>query len=210
MKKREISAAQSAEILGVSDRYIREAVSTGKIRAKKVGRKWFIDEASVFAFRDSRLAEVSGTSTTLAEVSSEVKGTPSGKTSAADVPRIYNDTKSTGTPEKLVCFRLAVTAFDMPAWKNELQGRLKSVEEVVFAALGSGYYSYGRKKHEYYGQARAEVGAALALIYRRGMAKNTWKEETAFLETKLLPAFASLIKRVEKMGRKDRTDHLEH
>jgi len=209
LKKREISAAQAAEILDVSDRYIREALSSGKIRGKKVGHKWFIDEASLLGYRDSRLPEVPEVNAEVPEVNAEVpeviSGTTSDKGSGNKSKPLYAYEKSTGTPENLVCFQLAKTAFEMPGWQNRMQlhGRLKLVEEVVFGSLGAGYHSFGRKKHEYYALARAELGAALGLIYRSVEAKKIWENEVAFIETKLLPAFASLIKRVEKMSRKD-------
>ena len=71
-------------------------------------------------------------------------------------------------PENLACFRLVVAAFEMPLWQSSgrLKASLQEIELGVIKALGAGYYSFGHRKRDYYNQARAELGAALALLYR--------------------------------------------
>lgn len=38
-QKKEISVWKAADILGLTDRYVREAVATGKIKGIKVGKR---------------------------------------------------------------------------------------------------------------------------------------------------------------------------
>jgi excisionase family DNA binding protein len=47
----EVSVPEAANRLGVSTRMLRLYIESRKIQALKVGRKWFIDAASLEAFR---------------------------------------------------------------------------------------------------------------------------------------------------------------
>ena len=89
----------------------------------------------------------------------------------------------------------------MPLWKQNsgvLTKQLKEIEDNVIKALGAGYYSYGAKKAYYYSEARAQIGSAVALVYRDKTVLSDWQKDIEFVEFKLIPALSSLIKRMER------------
>lgn len=53
-------------------------------------------------------------------------------------------------------------------------------------------------KCHHYRKARGSAGAALALAYSREDISKKWAKDVFFIETKVMPAFSSLIKKVER------------
>lgn len=49
-QKRELSVASAARRLGISDSATRQAITAGRLRARKDGGTWYVDAASVESF----------------------------------------------------------------------------------------------------------------------------------------------------------------
>lgn len=189
-KKIEFGVEEVATILGVSDRQVRKYIGEKELQAKKVGKTWFVDKASV----DRVLSARSQVSTRLPEPLSEP---------LPELGPIKHGVKlkRSGNPESLACFRIAQRAFLMPLWRQEsgpMKSPLKDIEQAVVKSLGAGYYSYGATKVRYYSEARAQVGGALGLLYQDPKAKAKWAADVAFIESDLVPALSSLIKKIER------------
>jgi hypothetical protein len=89
----------------------------------------------------------------------------------------------------------------MPLWAEEspLFGRrFLELKTRALESLGAGYYSFGSAKHRLYNEARGCLGAALGLLYSEPTLRERYAEEIAFIEDKCLPAFAALLKKMER------------
>ena len=65
--------------------------------------------------------------------------------------------------------------------------------------LGSGFYSFDlRNKIVLYNRSREKIGALMALIYFYFDGKNKLSKELSTIENDLLPAYGSLIRKIEK------------
>lgn len=176
---KELSVGEAAEFLGKTERTIRLYITEKTIKARKVGKRWYVDRKSLEDFRKS-----------------------SGNFRKYDgsFPEKGPETSANSGPNRLACFRLARQAFALPLWQKDT-AELSKVREGVFRALGAGYYSYGSLKREYYTEARAHIGSALGLIYSDHELLAEGQEEVLFLEEKLMPALNALIKSMEKRER---------
>ena len=176
---KELSVGEAAEFLGKTERTIRLYITEKTIKARKVGKRWYVDRKSLEDFRKS-----------------------SGNFRKYDdsFPEKGPETSENAGPNRLACFRLARQAFALPLWQKD-RAELSQVREGVFRALGAGYYSYGSLKRKYYNETRAHIGSALGLIYSDHELLAEGQEEVLFLEEKLMPALNALIKSMEKRER---------
>ena len=191
-RKSEISVEEAAEHLQVSSRMIRTYLQEKKIQGIKVGRQWFIDLASLEAFGKKSGFEVP-----------EEKAAPrEGLAEPASDRPTRSSERSRLT--HLACYRLCLEAFQMPLWKaaeEPLGPRLRALRSDIVEALGAGYYSFGRAKIEWYSQARGLLGAGLGLLYSEEDYFKTYGPEITFIETKLMPAFSALLRKLERGDR---------
>ena len=183
---KELSVGEAAEFLGKTERTIRLYITEKTIKARKVGKRWYVDRKSLEDFRKS-----SGNFR---------KSSGNFRKYDDSFPEKGPETSANAGPNRLACFRLARQAFALPLWQKD-RAELSQVREGVFRALGAGYYSYGSLKREYYTEARAHIGSALGLIYSDHELLAEGQEEVLFLEEKLMPALNALIKSMEKRER---------
>jgi excisionase family DNA binding protein len=190
----EIGVDEAAELLGVGERMVRLYIDEKRIKGLKVGRKWFIDLASVEAFRQARSVDaepgppspVGGLSEVLSEVAEAApKGSQKRRDPRQLAPfRLFNQWISRESPN-LVC------------QDGEFLTRLNALRSEVLSEMGAGYFSFGPDKIFHYRRARGSIGGILGLIYSR---KDD--EISAFhpddLEQKVLPALSSLLRAMEK------------
>ena len=178
---KELSVSEAAEILGKTERTIRLYVTDKTLKARKVGKKWYLDRKSVEALRQSR-----GHLGSVEEVIPETKSAGSGNSG----------------PNRLACFRLAREAFAMPLWTRAddslIRDELLKIRTGAIKALGAGFYSYGQRKLDCYAEARAHIGSALGLFYSEADLLGDGQKEVVFLEEKLIPALNALIKSMER------------
>jgi len=187
----EIGVDEAAELLGVGERMVRLYIDEKRIKGLKVGRKWFIDLASVEAFRRARSGDaepglsspVGGLSEALAEVAP--KGSQKRRDPRQLAPfRLFNQWISRENPN-LVC------------QDREFLARLSALGSEVLSEMGAGYFSFGPDKIVHYRRARGSIGGILGMIYSR---KDD--EISSFhpddLEQKVLPALSSLIRAMER------------
>jgi excisionase family DNA binding protein len=178
----EVSLEEAAKLLNKSERTLRDYIKRKKLRATKVGGKWFVDVESTRKLVGSLPEEA-------AKTSDLPSGLPSGSSGSSDLG-----------VEHLACFRLAREVFAAPMWLDEKSPfwiDLNHVKGVFFRSLGAGYYSYGANKVRHYSEARAALGGAIALVC--GCADEVdGKADLWLVEQKLIPAVTSLIRKMEK------------
>lgn len=202
----EVSVDQASKILGVSERMVLNYIKAKRIKALRVGKRWFVDQVSLEAFRqESGLAKRSEAAISATSEISEISEPVVAKTSPP--PPAANKSRAESKPagkslDRLACFRLCVEAFQMPMWTeaNQLRfaQRLRDLQAAILEQLGAGYYAYGADKRGHYDRSRSLIGSALALVYSDTEARRHWASDIAFLERDVLPAFAALIKKIER------------
>jgi predicted transcriptional regulator len=65
--------------------------------------------------------------------------------------------------------------------------------------LGAGFYAFGsRNKAILYGRSREKVGGMLSLAYFYQHEQNKTAQDILKIEEELMPAFSSLIRKIEK------------
>ena len=97
--KSELSVERAAGILGVSPRMLRIYIDEKKIKALKVGRKWFVDAASVEVFRAKLHSEPS---------------VPELAVKNELISQKASETPSPLTLQSLACYRLSLECFSLP------------------------------------------------------------------------------------------------
>jgi len=208
----------AAERLGVSDRSILNYIKAKKIRAIKVGKKWFVDRASTESFAQAygfRFDEEA----IRPSKNDQDKAVPRPQSGAGSLPvvRKAKDDKSARSPQALACFRLCIEAFKMPLWSEpepetlrstqEIRTRINDLRFVVLENLGAGYYTFGRSKCACYDTARNAIGATVALVLSDTGLSERFAVDVLFLQQKVLPAFSSLIIKIERSQRGGQNRH---
>ena len=185
----------ASEMLGLSERSILNYIKTKEIEAVKVGKQWHLNKASVEAFQQKY--GFLGKPTTVETVQEGAQEPSSPKEAKPDRSRTLSSFR---------CYQLCRQAFQMPKWSlgdlsdEVLKERLKLNRSRAIEYLGSGFYSFhSSAKSQHYEHSRSAVGAILALL-RAGEDDfvESWAKEIMFMEQELLPAYASLIKKIER------------
>ena len=105
------------------------------------------------------------------------------------------------TLQSLACYRLSLECFSLPFFFDEgfsFSKRCVDLRREVLEALGAGFFSYGQLKVVWYQRARSCVGAIVGLLQSDPAAIEKHQDTLFFLEKKLLPAFSSLLKKMER------------
>ncbi len=161
----EISPEEAATLLGVSTRTIRYLISDQKIRATKVGGRWFVDHESVISYRDKDAAQ--------AQSSPQDKRGPKGI-----------------APYRL--FLHAVETLDFKSGEILLDDRVNDLKLRILEALGAGFFSYGEEKRFQYQAARSMMGGILGLLYPYRNKSLGLHKTLEFIEDDCIPSLASL------------------
>lgn len=191
----QVSVTEAARMLGISSRSVLNYIKGREIAAIKVGKKWHVERASVEVFKQTHgFAE---------NFDAEVKEEDSSS------ERKEGAVSKSQTLASLRCYQICKTAFEMPKWNPvkvsdpRLHDRLVLLRNTALESLGAGYYSFhSASKARHYEQSRNAVGAILAQL-QVGPDKfvGAWREEIDYLEKELLPAYSSLIKKIERRKR---------
>lgn len=196
-KSTQITVLMAGEILGLSERSVLNYIKTKEIEAVKVGKQWHVSKASVEAFQQRHGFIGSAVLNAEETISEDPQESPKQQGQRAN----YNRSLSC-----FRCFQLCRQAFQMPKWNladlsdEVLKERLRTNRSRAIEHLGSGFYSFhSSAKSQHYEYSRSAVGGILALL-RAGPNDlvESWGNEISFLEQELLPAYAALIKKIER------------
>ncbi len=205
MKKNniELSVKEASNLIGVTPRSVINYIKAKEINAVKVGKSWYIKEPSLMAFAKSYGFELDMATAEDQSFQEETKTLPpSKKTSDKKKKYIINTLK---------LYQIAHKVFSMQKWKdlvlkknpNSLEVKLINNRLDIFELLGAGYYSFDNlAKKNAYSYSRQKVGAILALLYLDNELLKSWKDEITAMEKELLPAYSSLIRKIEKRSEK--------
>jgi excisionase family DNA binding protein len=186
-KQIEIDVEHAAGLLAVSERMVRMYIDERRLKALKVGKKWYIDLASVEALMQSRPAQRSPEETVRS--GSHPEALPMRPTGHLGPWRL--------APFRLFSQWVIPDVLSLSGDKDGLLGRVRSLRWEVLSELGAGFYSYGQDKTLHYQRARAAVGGILGLIYGEPE-EFELRRELSLLEHQVLPAFSSLLKAIDK------------
>ena len=131
----EVSVADAAKQLSKTERTVLGYIAEKRLKAKKVGRKWFVDQKSLTTL--AKKLDAQG----LAK-SPEANGAP-GRNVTRNKSSEISGKGFGNSPENLVCFRLCCEAFASSVWQEEM---LAPIRDEVLKELGAGYYSFGKRK----------------------------------------------------------------
>jgi excisionase family DNA binding protein len=190
----EIGVEEASKLLGVSERMVRLYIDERRIRGLKVGRKWFIDLASVEYFLKSRSPALGPEGSSPAPLLSEVA--PEVAEVRQKLPRNHRD------PRQLAPFRL------LNQWIGQhdpillgadpgFSSRLKTLLSEALSEMGAGYFSFGSDKVFHYRRARGAIGGILGMIYSR-QDDEISSLRPDDLQLKVLPALSSLLRAMER------------
>jgi len=182
-------------MLGISSRSVLNYIKAREIDAIKVGKQWHVELASVEVFKQSHGFK----ETPDAEVEQKAETVDEPREAVSKCQKLSN----------LRCYQIAKKAFSMPKWTpisiddSRLQGRLVTLRNTALESLGAGFYSFhSATKARHYEQSRNAVGAILAQLQAESDEfVGSWREEIDCLEKELLPAYSSLIKKIERRKR---------
>jgi len=200
-------------------------IKARQIKASKVGKRWFVDRESLEQFNQTggrglrafpssvdadfsiTAADSEDAATTPARPTDRSSGESRARPDSEQSTRPRRRKGSSKTVKDLACYRLALAAFQRPLWQsadaNPFAERLNVVRLQILEHLGAGYYSFGPGKHHHYNSARGLIGSALALIYSDELAMGRFADDVAYLEQELLGAFAALLRKIERLGRRE-------
>jgi len=194
IKNPEISVQEAAEKLGVTERSILNYIRQKEIEALKVGKTWYIKVPSLDAF-------ISRYGFAKVEKVETVESSSSNNSSPKMIPSL-SDTNRTKKSQSLSTLRLFEILKGM-LLPLELEGKTSTsyvrdhfnnlkLEAIEF--LGAGFYAYEfQHKKSYYNLSRQKISGILSLLHSFEPENNNIKK----IEEDLLPAFSSLIKKIE-------------
>ena len=191
----QITVGETSAILGLSERSVLNHIKSKEIEAIKVGKKWFVSQASAEAFLQRHRFYGKG----LAVKPKDIKDGK--REDDYELRRSDNQTLAS-----LRCYKLCRKAFQMPKWNplqiddTTLSERLLVLKLKAIESLGCGFYAFrSGTKSQWYETSRSAVGGIVALLHSGDdVFSDQWQEELEFLEQELLPAYSSLIRKIEK------------
>ena len=203
MKKKdsEITVQEASALLGVTTRSVLNYIKSKEIEAIKVGKSWFIKKPSLDSFSKRygftrEQAEVTPTKTAEIKIPNE----------QVNQSRENNETKF--SVKNLRAFKLSKEILDKEKLQKLLsscpaQSKILTHFHDAVSYLGAGYYAYNTEdKLRLYRKSREKLGSALALIYYSIDSIQNDSHIIDNIEGQLLPAYSSLIKRMDKKREK--------
>lgn len=205
-KQIELNPQDAASRIGVSPRTIINFIVQKRFEAVKVGREWFIDEASFISFcqRYGYVYNEDILSTAADDKSEKLIKPPvialeKETTANKDVARTFKGLESLRSYQ-LLCEALHSIMQHLETLRvKQIEARrcfdsvLKALED-----LGAGYYAFGYEdKSRHYRRARSYLGAALALKPFLMELSNPIKNFFEFLESRVIPSITALLRKIE-------------
>ena len=206
MKKNslELSVIEASLMLDVSSRSIINYIKAGEIEAIKVGKNWFISHASLIGFKQRYGLGLDKKDPSL-EMNKNKEEEPLKESKTSSMDKI-DFKKNNYSVSGLRLFQMAKnilsyleTDKDISEINSEAQRKIHNLKMDALELLGSGFYSFDlRNKIVLYNRSREKIGALMALIYFYFDGKNKLSKELSTIENDLLPAYGSLIRKIEK------------
>lgn len=198
----QISVKEASKRLQLTERTILNFIKLRRVDAIKVGKEWFIDYPSFVSFgqryKFKDFTEATETATaippeTLPQINSQ--GT-----------NFKSETKTQQAKmglSSLRVFQHCALLFESANFKKDptqdYEKRVRQLSFFTLEDLGAGYHSFGiPMKLKYYSQARCHLGAILALVLQNDERKSSWHKEKEEIESRILPAFTALLRKIEK------------
>ncbi len=201
--QKETTVEEASRLLAVTPRTIINYINTKQIEAIKVGKSWFISMPSLEAFKQRYNL---GAEPTIIEKSEqrdfqENKISEKHKTSGKpDQPRRKSNPVSTLRLFQMARETLKETDATELFDKNDtaLLSKFHNLKMDAIELIGAGFYSFDNKlKARLYDHSRAKVGGMLSLFYFYTNHANDIPSKIRRLEEDLMPAFSSLIRKIE-------------
>ncbi|WP_415061561.1 helix-turn-helix domain-containing protein [Bdellovibrio sp.] len=211
-KKTEISVREAARQINCTERTIINFIKMKRFEALKVGRDWFIDYASFVSFAkryDYALLDEEETSADdLRPPNSSIERNPE-----KDLEKYPVAKKRHGNIETLRVYQMFKDIFEKGRFKAEsshpCELRITNLGAGVLEEIGAGFYAFGaHMKRLHYINARARLGAIIALLHSDENLRKRWQEEIEQIEERLLPAFGALIKKLEQKSYRNQNGEL--
>ncbi len=197
-KGKEISVADVADFLKVTERTVINLIRSKQLKAAKVGKRWFVDELSVRNLSAGAELDVKVSERELEPV----------------VLELSEKRRPRSGLQGLSCYKIACEIFSAPSWKRVSEDALSEtfplisgvllasqvaiLQMRIIEALGAGYHLFGNAKVAHYGHARAATGSLLALLSAHPKTATLLESECNALEAKLLPALVALQRTAEQ------------
>ncbi len=176
---RETTVDIAAQELGVTARSVLNYIKTREIEALKVGKSWFINKASLDAFkqkngftskRDDSLQD--SEKETVSENLSENPENPE-KASKSPHSGLKREKREIYPVHSLRLFQIAHETLLslnvqnlLPKDRPDLHQKFLNLKMEALEFLGAGFYAFGnRNKAILYGRSREKVGGMLSLAY---------------------------------------------
>ncbi|MFP5387196.1 MAG: helix-turn-helix domain-containing protein [Bacteriovoracia bacterium] len=210
MKKgKEVSVDEAAQVLGVTPRSVLNYIKAKDIEAIKVGKSWFINRPSLEAFKQRYKLGLNappdlgggGDSENTEKVDSEKR----------NFPESFSKQKKKSAPvHTLRLFQIAKETLQninsnglFPDDRADLRNKFLDLKAEALELVGAGFYSYDNKlKARLYDRSRAKVGGMLSLVYFYNKGDRKLPDVVQRIEHELMPAFSSLIRKLEIKGEK--------
>lgn len=201
----ETTVEEAALALNVTPRTVINYIQAKEISAIKVGKSWHINKASLDAFKqrygfaeDVLLSEPKGSENT------EIK-----ESQSSNFPKVSIEQKRKREVYPVQSLRLFQIAKDslrntstqslFPADRPDLKHKFLTLKAEALEYLGAGFYAFGSKsKAILYNRSREKVGGMLSLVYFYQPKEGKPPKDIQKIEEDLMPAFSSLIRKIEK------------
>lgn len=192
-KTNELTVEEAAALLGVTPRSVVNYIKSKEIEAIKVGKAWFINPASLDAFKKRY-----GFSSHTPEVMENFR--------KISEPHKNREKKELYPVHNLKLFQIAkevLTGMNsktiFPENRPDLEQKLRTLKVEALELLGAGFYAFGsQNKSILYNRSREKVGGILSLVYFYHETNEKLPKGILKIEEDLMPAYSSLIRKIEK------------
>lgn len=197
-KRNELTVMEASKILGVGERSVLNYIHAKEISAIKVGKNWFINPVSLdvfkkrYGFNNSSEGEKSILEIVVKEDSLAQEATQHPKKARPEF-----------SIENLRLFKIIQNVFLNKNPENffttessEIITKINQLKIEAIELLGAGFYSFDlRNKLVLYNKSREKIGGILSIVYFHAGSKLT--HDFILIEEKLMPAYSSLIRKIE-------------
>lgn len=207
---RETTVDEAAIELGVTARSVLNYIKTKEIEALKVGKSWFINKASLDAFKQKHgFSSKNELSPELSEKDVVSENFPKDTEISEKAQKLKGPKREKRAIYPVHSLRLFQIAHEtlneldvkslLPQDRPDLHKKFLTLKMEALEFLGAGFYAFGsRNKAILYSRSREKVGGMLSLAYFYQNEKNKNAPKILKIEEELMPAFSSLIRKIEK------------
>jgi excisionase family DNA binding protein len=196
MKKsyqKEMTVEEASRQLAVTPRSVINFINTKQIEAIKVGKSWFINQASLEAFKQ-RYQLGTPVQAHLQSSTQEVPASNKKRSYPVSTLRLFEIARQTLREIRTTSYSTHLSP--------ETSSQIERLKTEAIELIGAGFYSYDHKlKASLYHHSRSKVGGLLSLFYFLRAEGSDIPLEIKNLEEQLMPAYSSLIRSIENKTR---------